>query len=108
MSSLVPMEARKKIHHGALIHTWEAASFFGRFYCAWRIFIGATWMLRRGEIFAWTDDDYDSVHHENARLRRALDLLGVPAQATKDPEKAPPLRITADLAKRAIEAANND
>ncbi len=72
MGNLIPMEAGKKIHHGALIHTWKATSFFDRVYCAWRIFVGAIWMLRRGEIFAWTDDDYDSAHHENASLRRAL------------------------------------
>ena len=39
---------------------------------------------------------------EIARLRRALDILGVPAQALKDPDKAPPLRITVEIAKRAM------
>lgn len=107
MGSLVPMEAGKKINHGALIHTWRATSLFDRFYCAWRIFIGAIWMLRRGEIFAWTDDDYDSVHHENARLRRALDLLGVPAQALKDPDKAPPLRIDVRMAREVMEVVDD-
>jgi len=43
---------------------------------------------------------------ENDRLRRALDLLGVPAQATKDPDKAAPLRITVEIAKRAMGVIN--
>jgi hypothetical protein len=41
-----------------------------------------------------------------ARLRRALDLLGVPAQATKDPDKAPPLHVSVALAKRAMGVVN--
>lgn len=45
---------------------------------------------------------------EITRLRRALDLLGVPAQALKDPDKAPPLHINVMLAKRAMEVVNND
>lgn len=102
MGNLVQIEAEKKIHHGALIHTWRASSFIDRFYCAWRIFVGAIWMLRRGEIIAWTDDDYDSVHHENARLRAALAASGIPAQAKLD-KKGPPLRISVARAREIME-----
>ena len=43
---------------------------------------------------------------DKQRLRRALDLLGVPAQATKDPDKAPPLRIDVRLAREVMEVVN--
>lgn len=46
------------------------------------------------------------LQHENSRLRRALDLLGVPAQALKDPDKAPPLHVSVALAKRAMEVVD--
>lgn len=43
---------------------------------------------------------------EITRLRRALDLLGVPAQAGKDPDKAPPLRIDVRMAREVMEAVD--
>ncbi len=53
--------------------------------------------------------EYDAMMvaaEEIKALRRALDLLGVPAQAAKDPDKAPPLRIDVRLAQRAMEVVD--
>ena len=51
---------------------------------------------------------YVNVHDALDSYRRALDLLGVPAQATKDPDKAAPLRITVEIARKAMEVVNGD
>lgn len=46
---------------------------------------------------------YSNVHDVLDAYRRALDLLGVPAQALKDPDKAPPLRIDVRMAREVME-----
>lgn len=51
-------------------------------------------------------EEYEALKQERDALRRALDILGVPAQATKDPDKAPPLRMSVELAKRAMEVVD--
>ena len=43
---------------------------------------------------------------EIARLRRALDLSGIPAQAQLD-DKAPPLRINVERSREIMEAIND-
>ena len=50
---------------------------------------------------------YVNVHDALDALRRALDLLGVPAQALKDPDKAPPLRIDVRMAREVMEVVAN-
>ena len=63
--------------------------------------------FRRGCIEEY---EHESDWHasEIIRLRRALDLLGVPAQALKDPDKAPPLHVSVALARKAMEVINGD
>lgn len=51
-------------------------------------------------------EEYEALKQERDALRRALDLLGVPAQSLKDPDKAPPLRITVDMAREVMEVVN--
>lgn len=49
---------------------------------------------------------YANVHDALDAYRHALDLLGVPAQAKKDPDKAPPLRIDVRMAREVMEVIN--
>lgn len=61
----------------------------------------------------WKPFDKDAIAAWNAlprandsKYRRALDLLGVPAQALKDPDKAPPLRIDVRMAREVMGVIN--
>ena len=51
---------------------------------------------------------YVNVHDALDAHRHALDILGVPAQALKDPDKAPPLRIDVRMAREVMAVANGD
>ena len=53
-------------------------------------------------------EEYEALKQERDALRLALDLLGVPAQALKDPDKAPPLHVSVALARKAMEVLNGD
>ena len=53
-------------------------------------------------------EEYEALKQERDALRLALDLLGVPAQALKDPDKAPPLHVSVALARKAMEVVNGD
>lgn len=61
--------------------------------------------FRRGCIEEY---EHESDWHasEIIKLRSALDLLGVPAQAGKDPDTAAPLRVTVDIARKAMEVVD--
>ena len=51
-------------------------------------------------------EEYEALKQDRDALRRSLDLLGVPAQALKDPDKAPPLRIDVRMARYVMEVIN--
>lgn len=53
-------------------------------------------------------EEYESLKQERDAYRRAMDLLGVPAQALKDPDKAPPLHVSVALARKAMEVLNGN
>ena len=53
-------------------------------------------------------EEYEALKQERDALRRALNLLGVPAQAKKDPDKAPPLRIDVRMAREVMSVANGE
>ena len=102
---MIHAETKQRLHNGRIVHTWKASTIFERIGLAWMIFCGAIRMLRHGEISAWGEDPYDSVYHENARLRRALTLSSIPAQAALD-DKAPPLRINVSKAREIMEVVD--
>lgn len=66
-----------KLHNGRLVYIWVADSFFERLYLAWTIFIGSLWMLRTGEVVAWSS----CIEHSDklrAALQKAVDDYGKP------------------------------
>ena len=100
---MIQAETKQRLHNGRIVHAWTARTIFERIHLAWMIFCGAIRMLRHGEISAWGEDPYDSVYHENARLRRVLAPLLSHAAAH---DYAPPIRLSVSACKKIKDEIN--
>ena len=84
------------------IHEFTATSLAHRIKLAWVIFWGSIWMLRSGEIVAWTEWTAPT-EDENARLRAALAPILNHADSH---DYAPPIRLSVRQCREIKEMVN--